>query len=110
MIVELIIHYKYNSSKTVRGKIKIRKDYDIALIRLDYPIIDEESGECVFILISIVKNIIIYIIGMSVIKENKFSKKSIMPICLPSSEQFPDINRPATAVGMGITSERLQGN
>ena len=109
MIVELIIHYKYNSSKTVRGKIKIRKDYDIALIRLDYPIIDEESGECVFILIAIVKNNI-YIIGMSVIKENRFSKLSVMPICLPSSEQFPDINRPATAVGMGITSERLQGN
>ena len=50
MIVELIIHYKYNSSKTVRGKIKIRKDYDIALIRLDYPIIDEESGEYLVIL------------------------------------------------------------
>ena len=49
MIVELIIHYKYNSSKTVRGKIKIRKDYDIALIRLDYPVIDEEFGEFVFI-------------------------------------------------------------
>ena len=44
LIVELIIHYKYNSSKNVKGTIKIRKDYDIALIRIDYPIIDEESG------------------------------------------------------------------
>ena len=43
-MVELIIHYKYNSEEIVGNTRTIRKDYDIALIRLDYPIIDEMSG------------------------------------------------------------------
>ena len=47
---------------------------------------------------------------MSVTDDNRFSNTTIMPICLPSSDQFPDTNRQATAVGMGITSERLQGH
>ena len=49
-------------------------------------------------------------IGMSVLEKNRFSSESIMPICLPSSDQFRDTNRPATAVGMGMRSERLQGH
>ena len=68
-IVELIIHYKYKIKKIVRGTTKIRKDYDIALIRLDYPVIDEESGKFVFILFVIVKNVIY--------RNVSFSKKPI---------------------------------
>ena len=49
MMEELIIHHKYKSTKIVKGKKKRRVDYDIALIRLDYPVIDEKSGEFVFI-------------------------------------------------------------
>ena len=49
MMEELIIHHKYKSTKIVKGKKKKRYDYDIALIRLDYPVIDEEFGEFVFI-------------------------------------------------------------
>ena len=49
MMEELIIHHKYKSTKIVKGKKKKRYDYDIALIRLDYPVIDEKSGEFVFI-------------------------------------------------------------
>ena len=50
MMEELIIHYKYKSTKIgKKGKKKRRVDYDIALIRLDYPVIDEKSGEFVFI-------------------------------------------------------------
>ena len=44
-IEELIIHYKYETTKVVGRSKTVRKDYDIALIRLDYPIIDEKSGD-----------------------------------------------------------------
>ena len=54
VIAELIIHYKYHSEKIVKGTTKIRKDYDIALIRLDYPVIDEESGEFFLIFLFVV--------------------------------------------------------
>ena len=106
-IAELIIHYKYNSLKIVRGKHKVRKDYDIALIRLDYPLIDEESGECGPCFICLFRP---SFLGMTATVNNRFSKETIMPICLPSSDQFKDTNRRATAVGMGIKSERLQGH
>ena len=64
-----------------------RHDYDIALIRLDYPIADPDSG-------------------MTVLMNAKFDPETIMPICLPPHEMFRDTNRNAVAVGMGITAER----
>ena len=39
-IVELIVHKKYKT-KLIKSQ---RVDYDIALLRLDYPIVDEISG------------------------------------------------------------------
>ena len=44
---------------------------------------------------------------MSVMKANKFHSNMIMPICLPPTKKFPDTDRQATAVGMGITSSGL---
>ena len=62
-------------------------DYDIALLRLDYPVADEDTG-------------------MNVLNSTKFDTKTIMPICLPTSRMFRDTDRPAVAVGMGISAER----
>ena len=85
-ILELIVHYKY-MLKTKRGRVRyLRKDYDIALLRVDYPIIDENHG-------------------LTVMRGNRFRPGEIMPICLPSSRSFQDTNKQATAVGMGITAE-----
>ena len=44
LAVEVIVHYKYNETRITPKKITKRKDYDIALIRIDYPVIDDDSG------------------------------------------------------------------
>ena len=41
----MIIHRKYHSKRVVKGVTRQRRDHDIVLIRLDYPIIDEISGK-----------------------------------------------------------------
>ena len=46
---------------------------------------------------------------MTVMKFNRFTE-NVMPICLPSSIDYPDTNRAATAVGMGVKGERLHGH
>ena len=43
-MVELV-HYKWHPEKTHGKKLTRREDYDIALVRLDYPAIDELSGK-----------------------------------------------------------------
>ena len=62
-------------------------DYDIALLRVDYPVADEDTG-------------------MNVLNGIKFDPKKIMPICLPPNKMFQDNRRRAVAVGMGISAER----
>ena len=62
-------------------------DYDIALLRVDYPVADEDTG-------------------MNVLNSTKFDSKKIMPICLPTSRMFQDTDRQAVAVGMGISAQR----
>ena len=42
---ELVIHYKWQMKKTSGKRTTVRHDYDIALVRLDYPAIDELSGK-----------------------------------------------------------------
>ena len=85
-IIELIVHYKY-MWKSKRGRVSyLRKDYDIALLRVDYPIMDDYHG-------------------LTVMRGNRFRPGEIMPICLPPRRSFQDTNKPATAVGMGITAE-----
>ena len=69
------------------NKIYKRADFDIALLRLDYPIIDPDTG-------------------MGVLDEKRFSMNSIMPICLPQNKYFKDNNRQGVAVGMGIEAEK----
>ena len=39
-VAELVPHYKWNLVKTDGKKKTQRKDYDIALVRLDYPAVD----------------------------------------------------------------------
>ena len=65
----------------------IRIDYDVALLRLDYPIKDPETG-------------------LGVLNSPGFDRKTIMPICLPPNSDFKDTNRAGTAVGMGIKGEK----
>ena len=48
-VVELVIHYKYNTTRRRGRTTTVRTDYDIALLRIDYPVIDEESGEKTFL-------------------------------------------------------------
>ena len=47
-VVELVLHYKWHLVKTHGKKKTRREDYDIALVRLDYPAIDEFSGKSPF--------------------------------------------------------------
>ena len=42
--VELVVHYKWQMERTRGRKTLRRDDYDIALVRLDYPAIDQENG------------------------------------------------------------------
>ena len=43
-VVELVVHYKYMMRRTRGRKVTVRKDYDIALLRIDYPVMDDENG------------------------------------------------------------------
>ena len=85
--MQLIEPFQKTNTDSKTGKKTIRKDYDLALIRLDYPIADPDTG-------------------MTVLQGAKFSAQTIMPICLPSSTKFKDTDRSAIAVGMGISAER----
>ena len=51
------------------GRKTERDDYDIALLRLDYPIMDEGTGA-------------------TVLPGNKFAKNTLMPICLPPNKGY----------------------
>ena len=81
-IVELIIHKKYhregrNSEVDSRstwitrflgqGQKTKRHDYDIALFRIDYPLMDEATG-------------------ITILEGNKFNASTLMPICLPPNK------------------------
>ena len=39
-----MVHYKWQMERTLGRKTLRRDDYDIALVRLDYPAIDQENG------------------------------------------------------------------
>ena len=43
--------------------------------------------------------------GLTYLPKNKFDHEIVMPICLPTSEDFPDTGRQVIAVGMGITRD-----
>ena len=43
-VVELVIHYKYKMVKNRGRRTTIRTDYDIALLRIDYPAVDKGNG------------------------------------------------------------------
>ena len=45
-VLELVLHYKHDKRKTRQGrKTTYRTDYDIALLRIDYPVVDERNGK-----------------------------------------------------------------
>ena len=62
----------------------LREDYDIALLRIDYPVVDPDTG-------------------MNVLNSTEFIPDKIMPICLPPNKDFKDTERRAVAVGMGMS-------
>ena len=39
-----MVHYKWQMERSRGKRITRRDDYDIALVRLDYPAIDEDNG------------------------------------------------------------------
>jgi len=84
---EIIVHHKYDSLIKRNNRSWSRKDYDFALVRLDYPVKDEEHE--------------IGILG----SQKDFEKHKIMPICLPDPD-FKDENVEATIVGIGIEREK----
>ena len=47
----------------------------------------------------------IYILGLTYLHDNKFHPRTVMPICLPPSQDFDDTKKQAMAVGMGITRD-----
>ena len=86
-LVEVIIHEKFNL-KTLR--------HDIAVGRLDYPIIDTTgkvktrgSKNAVQVLVQYL-NICNIFVGISILSDNTFSRDSIMPICLPETSSLRD--------------------
>ncbi|XP_023349609.1 uncharacterized protein LOC111718292 isoform X3 [Eurytemora carolleeae] len=89
--VEIIIHPRFNSIVKLRGKRYLRQDHDIALVRLDYPVLDEEFG------IGVLKTEI----------GDGFSKDTIMPICLPNAK-VKDRMVKAMAIGFGRLREMRQ--
>ena len=58
------------------GRRTRREDYDIAMLRIDYPIMDEGTG-------------------ITVLQGNKFDTTTIMPICLPPNKGYvaPNTNK-----------------
>ena len=68
------------------GKKYVRNDYDVALLRVEYPIADPDTG-------------------MTLLNPPRFNPDTIMPICLPPNKNFKDTNRLAYAAGLGITGE-----
>lgn len=43
--VEVVIHFKYNMKRRRGEKTTYRADYDIALLRIDYPAVDDGNGK-----------------------------------------------------------------
>ena len=43
-VKQAVIHYKYKTERKEGKTIFERKDYDIALLRIDYPAVDEVNG------------------------------------------------------------------
>ena len=58
----------------------MRDDYDIAMLRIDYPIMDEATGMTVLKVSHYNTSLLLYLQG------NKFNKDTMMPICLPSNK------------------------
>jgi len=88
--VEIRVHQRYKAIVTdLKGKEFYREDYDFALLRLDYPVTDEEHG-----------------IGiLDTVNGKTFNKRTILPICLPPTD-FKDTELAGTVVGFGINKEQ----
>ena len=106
-IADIIIHKKYGMSRKDGSVTYYRKDYDIALIRLDYPVADERTGMCIIWKLFDQIDKERYILqGMGVLEGAIFNSKTIRPICLPPSTTFNDTGRIAVAVGLGISASQ----
>ena len=92
--VEIIIHKEYNK-KVKKGKVQFqRKDHDIALLRMEYPIWDYKTG--------LGSNRVYfhrkkYFLGARLLQKKSFNADELIPICLPSSNKFKD-----TGKGIGL--------
>lgn len=86
---EIIVHEKYGLSREENNKIFYRKDYDIALLRVSYPIHDDDTG----MLTKILMEFDTYAAGLSLLENGKVEKDTLMPICLPPNQAFEDTNR-----------------
>jgi len=86
-IADIQIHDLYQKRIKKNGRVYERPDYDFALIRLDYPVHDEEHK------IGILK------------PEYVWQQKYIMPICLPPLD-FDESRRKAYVAGLGIQKEK----
>ena len=63
------VPYENENSFPGQGRKTERDDYDIALLRIDYPAMDEGTG-------------------ITVLPGNKFAKNTLMPICLPPNKGY----------------------
>ena len=63
------VPYENKNSFPRQGRKTERDDYDIALLRIDYPAMDEGTG-------------------ITVLPGNKFAKNTLMPICLPPNKGY----------------------
>jgi len=80
-VIGVVVHSGYKKQQTSDGELKMTMDF--ALLRLDYPLADNVHG-----------------IGQY--GNNKFSINTVMPICLPDSLEFEDLEKDVTIVGMGV--------
>lgn len=97
-VAELVIHPLFLAKqRNSKGQETIRKDYDIALFRLDYPVMDEIHGLTI-------------LNSDGETKGNAFNPKTVMPICLPTGKWYKDEGLTVKAIGMGLNKEMIGWN
>ena len=92
-VIEIIVHKLYNK-KVKKGKVQFqRKDHDIALLRIDYPINDYQTGLDLSFSLGETQKKVSFILGANLLAKSKFNHDELMPICLPPSDKFEDTGK-----------------
>lgn len=86
----MIVHEDYN----------LLRENDIALVRIDYPLVDESGSFTKLLLLNLSFNPT----GINLLEENKFKNDTIMPICLPPTKGFRDTGVYTSSISFKVSS------